>query len=870
MQMTHPTLPQLAGSFRGWRQIRVLATAAGVFLASSGAYAQSRAAPTPGQTAANQAQLGGLHRVAAGLESTLDIHRLAMVELVAAAKKILEAGTRPDATPGSPLPANAAEVLGRLSASVPARVPADALQAVSRAYEAEAVEALEDLGRADHLGAVATPLAAYVNAVGRLLDQADEIIDLFSRARPIETRVVEPDSMLDDINDALDELARAESSIARMRERRRAMPDQLQPFVRLEVALGHALDLIAESQEAGIHLGFEGPMRTTTLAATTKAGRTHLAALTSALREMQRAPAPLPGTLTALVTATGDNQPYTVRLAWEAPNPASPPAALRVYRQPNARAATAFAADVHACATGTRDEPTTPVATTAADGDPAMVPLAELPPGRSSLSDTLSTEAPLYVAPRYHVVPVNPFGVEGRGPQADGALILPAAEAPRLVNANLTSRNPSDPSFYRTGDLVEISWLPARSELPAFAVGAKVPVAKRYRVVRIAGNGRTEVAIVPASVHRTTDRPTFAELEAGVAYTVETLTDFGNASLPTPCKTAEVRADVGAAFGAAKAGIAFVRHPTMIERRRLEALKDPRVLEQAVAALDAQPAAERESLTQTWWRDLTVATRLRLLESWPDYVPKAAERRWIQEGVQALSERDQPWVVTELWLSTQPPFVQREIDRWWTLLDGKSQQDAIFHWRAHLDRQHRSWVDEHLAANDENALRPAKVLAWWHARDPGERDLIDDWWSGLARDERLRLYQPWLADQPAVVRLAVRWPDWSQRSAKEQKALLADAYHDLPDGLTIHMLAWLDWNALHGSDLSAAIATEVSWWQRAASWTRYTLRPLDQKVGFHLPLLLGLAAALSLIGIVGQRQRGKRLPRVRPPGSVSP
>jgi hypothetical protein len=816
--------------------------------------------------------MGGLHRLAAVLEATLDVHRLALIEVVAAARKVLEAGRANDATPATALPPSAAEVLTRLATTVPARVPAGALPAVPRAYEAEAIDALEQLGRVGRLGLVTPLLESYGLAVSRLAGQAEEIIDLFSRKRPIETRVVDPGYMMDDLNDALDELNRAEAGISRVRERRRPLGEQLQAFMRLEVALGHALDLIAEAQEAGVHIGFEAPLSTASLSSVVKETRAHVRELESVMVEIKRPPAPLGGGLTGLVAASSDGPPYEARLTWEAPDPTAAPPALRLYRLPTRREAISHLATVLACESG--DRPGAELAAQDAlkdlDGQPA--PLGELAPGRSSYTDALE-KGRLYAPPRYRVVPVSAFGIEGKGPESTALFVPRTAEAAPLVTAALASRDATDPAFYKQGDLVEITWEPSRSELPATSAqnpevqawvkAGKLPVLRRYRVVRHSGDRTVTVAELEPGARAVTDRPPVADFGRGLHYSVDVVTDEGVVALERPCRQSVLRTDVAARFAAAAAGITYLSHPTAVERSALAAMKDPAELQKALAAFAARPADERNALMETWWNGLAPASRIKLFADWPQYVSRDNELAWLLEGASHISERDRPWIVTELWLLTQPPHVQREVERWWALLDTKAQSEALKSWRANLDAGHLKWVMDRVSKGDERVLRPAQVLAWWRSRDAGERERLEDWWANAAPDERRKLYREWLADQPAAVKVSVRWPDWQRHTEAERKALLSEAYRELPDGLMVHLLAWLDWHRLSGAALDQAIAGEIGWWPRVVSRARWSLRPVDLALGFHLWTVSASVAVVLPLGLVMARVRRKKKPFIR-------
>jgi hypothetical protein len=415
-----------------------------------------------------------------------------------------------------------------------------------------------------------------------------------------------------------------------------------------------------------------------------------------------------------------------------------------------------------------------------------------------------------------------------------------------------------------------VRWEPSPNELPvtptltdltAWARQHELPVAGRYRVLRVSQAETREVGVVPTETHTFSDRPPIEALRAGIAYVVETLSDEGRASQePEPCRQAEIQQDLTQPFAEAALGAAYVHHPTAVERRVLEALANPKKLHQALSEFAERPAPEREHLLQAWWTSLSVPARLRLLSAWPNYVPQSSNSPWLYDGVFHLSSRDRPWVVSELWLQSQPPFMQREIDRWWSLLDATAQAQSVARWRSRLDAAPAQWVDKRLAAGDETALRPARVLAWWQSRDASERERIEDWWLKLGPDERQRLYREWLFDEPMEVKLSLRWPDLGRRTEAERAELLAEGYRDLPEGLLPYALAWLAWHNLSGTAKTAAIAVEVPLLERWASAVRWRLRPLDCALGFHLWTVTASIAVLIALGLVARwvRQRERR------------
>ncbi|MBN1962651.1 MAG: hypothetical protein JW841_17090 [Deltaproteobacteria bacterium] len=813
---------------------------------------------------------GGLYRESAVLEATLDIHRLAMIEIAVAAQKTLEAGNRPDATPMSPLPAVVTEVFSRLAFSVKAKIPVDALPAIVKAYNAEALAALDTLGQADRLGKVAQPLGAYTKAISHLVLQAEEIIDLFSRNRPITTQIIDPEYMLDDINNALDELTRAEASINKMQKQNRPLGDYLQPFLRLEIALGRTLDLIALAQEAGVHIGFEAHLSTQSLATTIKTVRSHLDKLKVTLSAMQQKPLALEGILTAVVTKIDDSALNKAHLFWQAPNPAHPPAVLRVYRQLNKQQMMAFVTDTLTCDSNDNITAQNDADKMLAEVDTQPKLVAEIARGRSSVDDTIKDTKLSYAIWRYRVVPVNAFGIEGKGLEAIASFVPPSLEPPPVVYASLSNSNPASASFYYDGDLVKVSWLPSRNELPTltpevskWATTYNLPVVNSYHIKRVSINNEIEIGVVQVPAHSITDRPTLDELDNGITYIVEAQAESGQLSQSKPCATAKIHANTKVSFSLAKAGIAYVAHPTEVERQTLKSYENQKVLKQALASFSALSAVAQQSIRDQWWTSLAKITRTKLLENWPDYVSKDYKHQWWQEAVFHLTKRDKPWVIVELWFLEQPPYMQREVDRWWNLLDQNTKSGAVNNWYAKLDKKHRQWVDEKINSGAESVFRPVRVLAWLSSRDESEKERINDWWQEQSSERRSQLYKEWSTDLAKVVRHSLRWPELINRDEQERADLLIHAARDLPDGLLPYMLAWQKWQSLKPQELEKTITTEITWWQHVRSWVRYSLRPLDRALGFHLWIISGSFVLIIVLAVVINKKRKQRMPKLR-------
>jgi hypothetical protein len=340
------------------------------------------------------------------------------------------------------------------------------------------------------------------------------------------------------------------------------------------------------------------------------------------------------------------------------------------------------------------------------------------------------------------------------------------------------------------------------------------------------------------------------------------VTDFGRAAQQKPCQTSAVKIDLQPTFALAQEGAAHVSHPTLRERQSIERLRDQAELHTALQAFAARPAGERDELMEMWWTSMKPPERQALLDKWPTYVPAEGKQKWLDEALDHLSERDLPWVLTEVWLTFQPPFVQREPERWWQLMDSEARIKAERSWVSHLDSAHYAWVSERLTAKDLSAERPARILAWWNSRDAAERDRLREWWDTVDHAELTAHFIDWWRDQPAAVQLAVRWPDVARRTESERDELMRTAYKQLPDGLWPLVLAWVDWHSLSGAALDQALAQEVPWTWRTVESVRWSLRPLDRMAGFSLAYAFPTLGIFGTVGVfLVKRQRRKQAAR---------
>ncbi|MEE8408702.1 MAG: hypothetical protein V3T05_03775 [Myxococcota bacterium] len=820
---------------------------------------------------AEQAALGGLHRVAATLDATLGIYRLALVELVPAAKLIREAGTQKGAGPGSSVPEPATAVAWRLAGSFENRVPAAALPVITRGYHAEVVSALVDLGGAKSIGQVRAPLHVVLRAMRAVCDSAADIVDLFSRQRPLVLRIVDPATVLDDIGEALDQVGAAERQIVRLRQRHSPLGDQLHAFLQLEVSLAHALDLIAGAEEAGIHIGFEMQLSTSDFDSLLEHVRAQLVELEKVITDLDAAPAAVPGRLTAALAPVEVEGAIEARLTWTPPRGMPKPVAVRVYRHPNGDGLRRRLSAALRCEGKSADEARRLADEAAGEVDSTPVLVAEIAPGRSAYVDALN-ENPV-APPGYRLTTVSAFGVESDGPTVIADFVPPTLHGPLWIEAQALSPAAGAEEFYTDFDGVEVRWGLSPNDVAgsdtavALAHELGAPTVTGYRIVRLEGEKPTRSATTDAGTSSFIDHVPIDALARGVRYVVEAVGSDGSTAQPMrECTTsAPVVADLEEPLRLARLGLGWVRHPTALERRALERLRDRAVLEHERTAFGSRPPEERNALAKRWWLSVPVSRRQQWLRDWPTLFEGPGREAWLQEAAANPSRRDLTLARVDIWLAQQAPEVQNEIERWWDLLAAGGRTEALQRWRASLNRSHGEWLDERIrTAGPEmrgRLLRPARVLAWWEARDPHERGLLEAWWDSGEPAERSHELQNWVEGLSERARLAVRWPDWERLTEEEQTLRLDEAYRQVPDKLWPELLAWLDWKnieAVGGAALDEAIVVEVGAFRRAVTSLRYATRPLDLRFGFNLPLLATISAggiAGTAFGIGWRRRR---------------
>ncbi|MEE8409922.1 MAG: hypothetical protein V3T05_09970, partial [Myxococcota bacterium] len=724
------------------------------------------------------------------------------------------------------------------------------------------------------LSQVRGPLDDILRAMRAVCDSAANVIDLFSRKRPLTVRIVDPATVLDDIAEALDQVGAAERRIVRLRNRNATLGVQLHAFLQLEVSLGHALDLIAGAEEAGIHIGFEMQLSTSDFKSLLEHVRGQLVELEKIIVDLDAAPVAIQGALRASLAPVELEGVVSARLTWTPPRGIPMPVAVRIYRHANDDGLRQRLSDTLRCDGKTAEEADRLAAE--ATGPESMAPtlVAEIAPGRNVFVDTLD-EMPV-APPAYELRTVSAFGIETDGPTVITTYVPATLHGPQWITARPLSPAPETTEFYADFDAVEIRWGLSLSDVSVGGAAVELarelglPTVTGYRIGRLEGETPTHSRTVSAGTSSYVDRVPLESLASGVRYAVVAVGSDGSTALPMrECITsAPVSEDVGDRLRLARLGFSDVRHPTVLERRALERLRDRDTLERERQAFEAQPKAERDELQIRWWNSVRESRRMQWLRDWPKLLSVAGRQAWLGETASHMRARDLILARLDVWLALQAPEVQNEVERWWNLLDARGRTAALRHWRDSLNRRHDEWLDQRIrSAGPELRLRlqrPARVLAWWNARDPHERGLLEAWWDGGEPAEREQALQTWVDGLSARARLAVRWPDWDRLTEAEQQQRLDTAHRRLPDALWPELLAWLDWyriEASGGTELEASIVAEVGAVRRAVTSLRYATRPLDVRFGFHLPLFAAICTAGvtgTLVALAWRRRRKRR------------
>ncbi|MEZ0313338.1 MAG: DUF6754 domain-containing protein [Myxococcota bacterium] len=830
-------------------------------LACSVAWAQA----PEGESVAERTQVGSLARTAAALHNTLDVFRLALSELVPATHVLREAGEAEGATPETPIPPGASEVFARLARVVPLRAAAEALPAISRGYHAEALDALEALAAARTLGETGAPLRELSRALERLERAASDIVDLFSRQRPMQVRIVDPETALDDVNEALDEVAAAEQRIGDLRASRGTPADQLRAFMRLEVALAHALDLIAAAEESGVRIGFDMQKPTASFARVAGEMIGLRQALAEAAADLVVAPTLTLDAIhaheTTAMSEDGNQRFRHLSVSFSGAR-AKDVAAVRVERLGNADDVTLALVQQTLCL--------------GADFAQALARTREAPvdPSRGRLGDLKITdgqyrasfvEPPGESAVRSELVltPVSAFGIAGSSIRVPVAYLAKHVGEPRAVRAALERIDPREPRFYRDFDAVRIAWGRAIGDVAPdqrLAGTARVnhaAVVTGYRVARLSGDKAIVVGKTAAGVTEIVDRPTATELAAGVRYRVTALASNGAEVVSNEACPPQVRVDLREDLQLARLGAGSLSRPASFERTVEHELESDVTLAKARAAFEMRAADAQEALLTRWWRGIPLRERTAWLARWPLLMSANEREAWLSSAHEGMRPADfEAWALPELYLADQPEEVRNEVDRWWGLIGVKARTASYNRWIANLSSSHRAYVEHTARAGGQEGLdatRPLRVTVWWASRGETEHQRARAWWERLDSDaQRLRM-QAWMTRLDPLVQVAVRWPELEVRAAGERDELLANAYRDLPSALWRRALAWMAWESMDGGARAGIVRSEVPGVARLAAQLAYAVRPLDAALGFNLRMLLSFSLFATLFAMAVRR-----------------
>jgi hypothetical protein len=606
-------------------------------------------------------QIGSLSRTAAAIQSTLDVYRLALAELVPAAQLLREAGEK--ATPDTEVPAAAAEVFSRLNRVVPLRAAAEALPAITRGYHAEVLDYLDQLASAKTLGETGVPLRELVRALGRLERGAEDIVDLFSRQRPVQVQIVDPETALDDVNEALDEVAAAEQRIGDLRATRATPADQLRAFMRLEVALGHALDLIAAAEESGVRVGFDAQKPTLTFSRVVVEYAQLRLAFAEAVEELTREPYADLGLVRALETSAisedGNQRVRTVEVGWGL-RQARDVALLRVTRVANADDVVVKLLEQTLCEGAPYGEARERVR--AFPVEPSVTELAVTAAAdnsyRASYVEPVGESA---VRGDIVLTPVSAFGIPGRPTTVTAAYTPRQVGEPRAVHAELHALDPRDPTFYRNYDAVHVRWDRALGDVAPDPRVASVAaqhgsaIVKGYRVARISGQKAIVVGKTSAGITEIIDRPSLNELAEGVSYRVTAIGSRGGESVSNEACPARVRVDLHDDVAMAKLGAGSLSFPARFERTVEHELESEVTLSKARAAFEMQLPEKQEELLSRWWSSVPQRERLLWLSRWPSLMSASEREVWLSQAHGRITPHDfETWVLPELFLEGQP------------------------------------------------------------------------------------------------------------------------------------------------------------------------------------------------------------------------
>jgi len=259
-----------------------------------------------------------LRRTAAGYESVLETYRQVLNELVPALGFIedMSIGQKPQPD----VPESLQAMLARLQKQIPLHTHHQTAPAMLNAYHSEVEYALTHLSQATKISQTIEPFQVLVRALNGILEEASRLLILLDRKNADYSKFLDPEETLAGIQAALSNLERAERDLEMTRLRRQTLGEQLQAFLRLDLALSHTLDQIALAQESGLELGFDLPISTGLFVARYQAVSQRVQQLAGKITQLSERPW---GEIMALRAeiVTEENHKPAIRLLWvvEAP-----------------------------------------------------------------------------------------------------------------------------------------------------------------------------------------------------------------------------------------------------------------------------------------------------------------------------------------------------------------------------------------------------------------------------------------------------------------------------------------------------------------------------------------------------------------------
>lgn len=824
-----------------------------------------------------QEHLANLQRTAAACDDTIDVYRLGMIEIVAAAQLVVSSGQPSTATPESPVPEQARQTFSRLAQSIAHRVDKDALNALFRAYHYEIIDALERLGHAKQLGQILEPAEALLHALDEQSQLSAHIQDIYARQRPFIDNIISPNDAFNQINDALDQLALAEQNIDNIKRTHGSSGQLFQAFLRLEITLGHALDLIAAADNVGMEMGLEPAANTHVFSEHLDALRTHIRALHACIERMRQRPVEPALSLHARWHQSEDaKKPSYAEITWVPPAPGAAHAArqLRLSRKLDVETARKMLIERQACQLAEDQDLAIPVDRAIASwagADPnTSQAIALLPPGRSGYQDTQLAMASLPW--EYRLASVNAFGVEHPGAWQKLEFVAPQLQPPYNIHATAIDVEADSELFYHDAGSVRITWQASQSDLVAattlkkFAQQQHLPIVARYAVFRITEEATQFLGATKEGVTQWIDRPPLTALQQGVRYAVAAVDAQGHqARASGNCAQSKlVQVDLHDAWQLFAAGAMYHEQPGLWQTQQIARMQDANTLNATRAAFLQLDANTQTRAWQTFWqRHRTPTERIRWHHRWLDLMDPNQRQHFLQHPSFELPQAMQPWYRAAMWCEQHPAWAD-EPRRYFQLLTTDAQTEAGKRWRevigfAHAQRFEQVWQT---ADSPERAVlaRPLQQMVWFNSRDPQEQQQAYEMFAHLSLVEQQKQQQTWWSSLPAWLQEAVAWPDWEVLRPTERDAFLHTAPgaadpNAWPDALWPEFLAAVAWDNLPVTQKAEIMRQEVDPYHVWLSAFKAAIQPWDARLDFKLVTGFWLTVFGLSFGFILQKLR---------------